>query len=255
MSRTIQPARAELSALSIGSTRPRWSVARLAGGLVLGVWAGMFWFLLLADRVPFYLSTRTSWVVPIGAVLLTAAAIGRLGAARSIDATPLLRRDAIVMALMLVPVLIIMVLPPATLGSFSASKKTSFSSLNYSTIYGEITDDSPITFLSIAAGQTSTPGARALAKRAGSDVDLVGFVTRFDSTPTDEFYLTRYVVTCCVSDATITQVRVVDVPAGTVEIDEWVEVKGQIYPLGREAIVTQTSITPAETPEVPYLTP
>ena len=54
-----------------------WSWSRVAGGLVLAAWAFLFWFLQISGRVNLYLSTRTSWVVPIGAVLLTLAAVGR----------------------------------------------------------------------------------------------------------------------------------------------------------------------------------
>ena len=47
--------------------------------MVLAAWAGLFWFLWISGREAFYLSTRTDWVVPIAAVLLTAATVGRLG--------------------------------------------------------------------------------------------------------------------------------------------------------------------------------
>ena len=232
-----------------------WSSSRVAGGLVLGAWAVMFWWLFITGKVNLYLSTRTSWVVPVGAVLLTLAGLGRIAASRVRSPEPLERREAVVMALMVVPVVLVMVLPPATLGTFSASKKTSFSSVKYSSIYDQITTTSEITLLSIAAGQTSDDGSAALAKRAGSEVDFVGFVTREPDTPADEFLLTRYVITCCVADATIVQVRVVNVTPGQFTDNEWVEVKGQVYPLGREVIVNATSVEKAPTPDKPYLSP
>lgn len=232
-----------------------WSQPRVLGGIVLVAWAVMFWFLFLSGRVYLYLSTRTSWVVPVGAVLLTFAAVGRLAASRVPRAEPLRRREAVVLALMALPVIVVLVLPPATLGTFSAAKKTRFSSVNLRTFYGEITSTSEITLLSVAAGQTSDAGAEALAKRAGSDVDFVGFVTRYPDTRADELLLTRYVITCCVADATITQVRVVNVPPGQFEPNQWIEVKGQIYPLGREVIVNASSVTGVPRPAKPYLTP
>ncbi|MBA3690077.1 MAG: TIGR03943 family protein [Actinobacteria bacterium] len=232
-----------------------WSQPRVLGGIVLAAWAAMFWFLFLSGRVFLYLSTRTSWVVPIGAVLLTLAAAGRLAASRVPNPEPLRRREAVVLTLMILPVLVVLVLPPATLGNFSAAKKTRFSSVNLRTFYGEITSTSEITLLSVAAGQTSDAGAEALAKRAGSDVDFVGFVTRYPDTPADELLLTRYVITCCVADATITQVRVVNVPPGRFEPNQWIEVKGQIYPLGREVIVNASSVAGVPRPAKPYLTP
>ena len=59
-----------------------WSPSRVATGAVLGAWASLFWFLLVTDRWSLYLSTRTFWVVPTGAILLTIAAVGRLMTAR-----------------------------------------------------------------------------------------------------------------------------------------------------------------------------
>ncbi|MEO8292452.1 MAG: TIGR03943 family protein [Actinomycetota bacterium] len=235
--------------------RRTWSQARLFGGVVLGMWAVMFWFLFLSGRVYLYLSTRTAWVVPVGAVLLTLAAVGRLAASRVPAAEYLRRREAVVLTLIVLPVIVVLVLPPATLGTFSAAKKTRFSSVNLRTFYGEITSTSEITLLSVAAGQTSDAGSEALAKRAGSDVDFVGFVTRYADTPADELLLTRYVITCCVADATITQVRVVNVSPGQFEPNDWIEVEGQIYPLGREVIVNATSVAGVPRPAKPYLTP
>jgi putative membrane protein len=259
MSRTVSiPAsRSSKAGSRIRSLRGGWSPARLAGGLVLTAWAAMFWWLLATGRVNLYLSTNTSWVVPVGAVLLTAAAIGRLASARGSESEPIGRREEIILALMIVPVILVMVLPPATLGSFSASKKTTYSpgvTLS-SSFYDDITSTSEITLLSVAAGQTSNQGSQALAKRAGADVDFIGVASRDPSTPADEFLLTRYVITCCVADATIVQVRVVNVSPGAIQPNDWVEVRGQLYPLGRTMLVNADSVAVVPRPAKPYLTP
>ena len=52
-------------------------------------WAGLFWFLFVTGRTSLYLSTRTSWLVPTGAAILTVAAIGRLATARAATTEPL----------------------------------------------------------------------------------------------------------------------------------------------------------------------
>jgi putative membrane protein len=238
------------------SLRPRrcWSPGRIAGALVLGAWAALFWFLLLSGRENLYLSTRTSWVVPVGAVLLTAAAMGRIATVRVQSPEPLRMREAWVMGLMVVPVVLIMALPPVTLGSFSAGKRTAYSGAGFAASVGAI-GTGELTLIDVAAAQTSKEGEQALAKRAAEDVDFVGFVTRYPDTPADEFMLTRYVVTCCVADATVAQVRVVNVPPGEFDVNQWVEVKGQIYPLGREVIVNASDITNVSRPDRPYLTP
>jgi len=247
--------RATAHARSHGSSMPRtWSPGRATGGLVLAAWAGLFWFLLLTGRDDLYLSTRTSWVVPVGAALLTAAAAGLIVSARVRTPRPLSSREAWVMGLMVVPVVVILALPPATLGSFSASKRPGFSSAGFG---GSLADagSGPLTLVDVAAAQYSKAGEQALARRAGEQVDFIGIVTRFADTPAGEFVLTRYIITCCVADATTAQVRVVNVPPGKFEANDWVEVKGPIYPLGKQVIVNATSVEEVARPAGPYLTP
>ena len=148
----------------------------------------------------------------------------------------------------------ILAAPPATLGTFSAGKRADFAGAGFATSASDIGDGS-ITLVDVAAGQTSPEGERALAARAGETVRFVGFVSRFDDTPADEFVLTRYVVSCCVADAMIASVRTVNVTPGVFAEDEWVEVRGTIYPVGREVIVSASAIRKVERPERPYLTP
>jgi uncharacterized membrane protein YcgQ (UPF0703/DUF1980 family) len=84
-------------------------------------------------------------------------------------------------------------------------------------------------------------------------VSFVGFVTRYDDTPADEFLLTRYVVSCCVADAMVAQVQIVNVTPGAFADGEWVKVAGTIYPLGREVIVDASSVASVGRPARPYL--
>ena len=56
---------------------------------MLGAWGAMFWALWLTDRTYLYLSTRTAWLVPMGAVIMSVAAIGRLATARTAHDEPL----------------------------------------------------------------------------------------------------------------------------------------------------------------------
>jgi putative membrane protein len=231
--------------------RRRWSPARLAGAIVLASWATLFWFLLLSGRDAFYLSTRTEWVVPVAALLLTASAAGRIASARVTATQPLRRHDLAVAAAMVVPVLLVLVLPPATLGTFSAGKRAGVTGVGPATsgIGGELT------LVDVAAAQTTPEGERALARHAGETVTFVGLVARYGDTPADELLLTRYVVSCCVADATVAQVRVVNVTPGTFEDDEWVQVTGTIFPIGRQVIVNATAggIVEVARPERPYL--
>lgn len=249
---SVRAAGAAEPRLRTGAGR-RWSPGRVAGTLVLAAWAALFWFLLVTGRDAFYLSTRTDWVVPVAAVLLTSAAIGRLASARAAAPEPLRRRELWIMALMVVPVLLVMALPPATLGAFSAGTRVGFAGAGFSASAGGV-GAGELTLIDVAAAQTTPEGERDLTKRAGETVAFVGFVVRYPDTPADELMLTRYVVSCCVADATVAQVRVVNATPGAFEDNEWVEVTGTIYPLGREVIVNASAVRAVPRPERPYLT-
>jgi len=244
------------TAQAVAEARPprRWSPSRVAGTAVLGAWAFLFWFLWLSGRDALYLSTRTAWVVPVAAALLTAATLGRLASARVTTPETLRAREAWIMGLMVVPVVLVLAAPPATLGTFSAGKRSGFSGTGFAASASEI-GEGELTLVDVAAAQTTPEGERALAGRAGESVSFVGFVVRRDDTPADEILLTRYVVSCCAADAAVAQVRVVNVTPGEFEPDEWVEVTGPIYPLGREVIVDAQQVVEVDRPDRPYLTP
>jgi uncharacterized repeat protein (TIGR03943 family) len=231
-----------------------WKGARVAQAGVLAAWAALFWTLLLAGRSALYLSPRTAWLVPVGAALLSVGALGRLASARTGPSEPLDRREAWALALVAFPVVVLLALPPATLTSFAASRRASFVQAGFRTSPSEIASGS-LTLIDVAGAQTSEEGERALARRAGETVSFVGFVVRRPGTPADEFLLTRFIVSCCVADATIAQVRVVDAPPGRFGPDDWVRVTGRIYPLGREVIVDASSVVGVPRPARPYLTP
>jgi uncharacterized repeat protein (TIGR03943 family) len=226
----------------------------VAGTVVLGAWAGLFWFLWITGREALYLSTRTDWVVPVAAALLTAATIGRLASAKVAMPKPIPARELWIMGLMVVPVVLVVFSRPATLGSFSTGKRAGFSGTSVAGAASDI-GSGELTLVDVAAAETTPEGARALAKRAGETVDFVGFVSIRDDTPADELLLARYVVTCCAADATIAEVRVVNVTPGQFSNEDWVRVRGTIYPLGREVIVDASDVTAVERPDHPYLTP
>src|SRR3954467_4786102 len=175
------------------------SPIRLASAIVLFAWAVLFWFVLLTGRTQLYLSNRTSWVVPIGAVLLTAAAIGRLFSLRAEEPEPLHIREAWILGVMVLPVVALLVLPPATLSSFAATKRP-FVTAGVSASSTDIANGA-LTLVDVAAAQTSREGAKALAARAGDEATFVGFVTPIPGNPAGEFLLTRYYITCCIADA------------------------------------------------------
>lgn len=226
----------------------RISPARFAVTMALAAWAVLFWFLLVTGRWALFVSDRTFWVVPMGAVVLSVAAVGRGLTVRAQHPEPILRSQAWGLGLIVLPVVAVLALPPAALGSYAASRR-SLSTGFIST--GDI--GAEVSLVDVAGAMWSPEAQEALAERAGSRVDFTGIVTLRDGTPADEFTLTRFMVSCCVADALSVQVRVVGAPPGRFEEDQWVRVVGTIYPLGREVVVDAARVEEVARPGRPYL--
>ena len=232
----------------------RLSPARVVTGLALTAWAAVFWFLLLSDRSQLFVSSRTFWVIPLGAIVLSAAAIGRLATARVRRPEPLAGRTLWWVGLVILPVIVVLVQPPTALGSYAASRRSA-SAGGFAAASGEDISQGPLELVDVAASSWSRDAMRALIRRAGSQVDFVGFVTRRSGMPDDEFVLTRFIVSCCVADALSVQVRVVGVPPGEFAEDQWVRVRGTFYPVGGEILVDASDVQAVPRPSHPYLNP
>ncbi len=241
-----------MSTVTAGVTT-RWSPVRIATGVVLGMWGLMFWMLLATGRTYLYLSSRTAWLVPMGAVLMSVAAIGRLATARSVQAESLGRRQSWALGVIALPVVLVMALPPSALGAYSVGKRATFGGSAIGATARDVTG--PLDFVDIGAAQSFPAAMQQLEARAGEPIALEGFVTHEASAPPDEILLTRYIITCCVADATIAQVRVVGLPPGEYLDEAWLRVTGAVYPVGREVLVAADTAEPIPVPEQPYLTP
>ena len=227
-----------------------WSPARVGAGLVIGAWAALFWFVWAAGRTSLYLSTRTAWLIPMGAILMTVAAVGRLASARVERTEHLGSRETVMFGVIALPVVLLLALPPATLGSYAAGRRSNSTGIAAS---ARIVSG-PIDFVDIAAARSVKTAAADLRARAGERVTMDGFVT-VDEGDTDRFQLTRFVITCCVADATVAQVRIVGLPPGNYPTDEWLQVTGAVYPVGREVLVAADTVQQIPVPSEPYLTP
>ena len=237
-----------------GAPIRRVSPRRALSFATLAAWAGLFWFLIASNRTSLYLSSRTAWVVPVGALILTIAGVGRLLSLRSPTTEPVRLSEAAGIALVVLPVVVVLALPPASLGTFAASRRSSLAGAGFAGSSGDISTGA-VTLVDVAAAVRSKEAMQTLVKRAGSDVSFVGFVARDPSMPADEFSLTRFLISCCAADALTVQTRVVGAPAGKFNDDDWVRVQGQIFPLGREVLVDASSVTKVSRPAHPYLSP
>jgi uncharacterized repeat protein (TIGR03943 family) len=101
-----------------------------------------------------------------------------------------------------------------------------------------------------------TPDPQAFA---GQTARLIGFVYRDERFESDAFMLSRFVVSCCVADASAVGVIVRSPQAEALPADQWVEVSGHFEP-GQFAnrptpILIADVITKTTQPNQPYLYP
>ena len=238
------------------TARPALAFApgRVLGAVALASWALLFAWLLAGGRTALYLGARTSWVVPFGLAILVAALLGRLASLKTSQPRGVTAGAALSTAVIVAPVVLIIALPPASLGNYAASRRSTVGGA----AFGSSTEDigkGRITLFDVAGGLRSRESMKALVARAGADVSFVGFVARASGMPADEFMLTRFIVTCCAADALSIQVRVVGAPPGRLAPHDRVRVRGKMYPLGREVLVDASSVEPTPRPEHPYLNP
>ena len=219
--------------------------------MLLVAWAGLFWYLWLTDRWSLFLADRVQWIVPVAAIAFTLGAIGRLVARGGDDEPePFSSRRAWRFALGVAPVLLILIVPLGTLSSFAANRRTDFTSARFS-VGAPLKQGQPLTFQGLVGAGATDEGRAALAQRQGEAVRLVGLTM---SPRDDGFELTRFVVSCCVVDASVVQVPVLGAPGG--EEGAWVQVDGR---LGIDAegkpTIHADSVAPADQPDPPYLSP
>ena len=231
-----------------------WSPVRLLRAGALGAWAALFFWLLISGRASLYLSTRTSWVIPLGAILSTACLAGILASARVREVEPIGWRAALSTAAIVLPVVVMVATPPVSLGAFAAGRRGALT-LGPAGAATSPTDmaGGRIELVDVAGALRDRSAMRALVERAGSRVSWIGFVNREPGMPADEFFLTRFLVTCCAADAVSLQVRVVEAPPGEFRVDDWVRVDGSVYPLGSEVLVDASGVTKVPRPKRPYL--
>ncbi|MFP7760702.1 TIGR03943 family putative permease subunit [Marisediminicola sp. LYQ134] len=156
----------------------------------------------------------------------------------------------------------LIVLPPATLSSATASQREINSSgVDTST---ELLDDAEDSSASVASftvldwasilRQTSDP-----AFYAGKTAEVVGFVTEDADDPDNVFYVSRFIITCCAVDA-----QPIGVPVylenwkSELAIDQWVTVTGEFEinpsPSSSESVaLVPVEVVPTDQPSEPYL--
>jgi uncharacterized repeat protein (TIGR03943 family) len=91
---------------------------------------------------------------------------------------------------------------------------------------------------------------------AGQSVDVVGFVFHGKDDAPEHFQVARFVVACCVADATGHSLPVHWPGSATLQQDSWVHVVGHVVATpGGTAEIQATSVDLVEAPSNPYIYP
>jgi putative membrane protein len=219
--------------------------------LALVAWAGVFAWLWATGESVRYLGPRTQWVVPVGAIGLTLAAVGYLYATRSESSSRIGLREGLGLVGLVLPVMAAAVLANAQLGALAASNKLSSRGIDSSALARLASRDAKhIGFLQLNAAGRDEGLTRELGLGEGKSVELTGFV----SSTGRLFTLSRFYITCCVADAVPIGVRVSAGPRGAkLEKDDWIDVTGALARGHREWIVRALRIEHVKPPSDPYL--
>lgn len=238
--------------------------------------SGMGFFLLnrfFSGQLLVYIHQRYVWLVlPSAVSILTLAYIlfNRRPLHRSEESGFLIEKEAPANAhwrllLMLIPLVLGVVVPISPLDAEAAASRQVRQSLTFSS-------DPNLSEMVLALD----PGTRSIlewlwafdaaedkAQLEGQPVNLEGFVIFDENLPEGQFLISRFVITCCVADATAIGLAVEPKDADTLITDTlkdtggWVEVTGSMHITRRQGepslLVKADQIRLIERPEQPYL--
>ena len=224
-----------------------------AVGLV--AWGALFGWLWLSGESVRYLGPRTQWVVPVGAIGLTLAAIGYLHATRNAPSSRVRPLELLGVAALVAPILAAATLAHAQLGSLAASNKLSSRGIDPSALARLAAKDAHgIGFLQLNAAGRDADLSRALGLSPGTPVRLVGFASS-EPRRGAPFELSRFYITCCIADAVPVGVHVDpgDVARLKAHKNDWLDVTGVLTRGHREWIVRAVRAQHVDAPSNPYL--
>lgn len=224
---------------------------------------GHFLYAKLMDgTLLFYINRRFAWLTFLAALALTALSVVTFRAAAATKNHDHHRHRVTWGTLLLValPAILGTLIPPVPLGSDAlANRSVTTTGLGgagtgtTTTLVSVPTERDLLDWLQ-AFGSDPDPAAFA-----GQEAALIGFVYRDERCHDDQFMLSRFVITCCVADATAVGMVVRWPDAPELAADEWVEVHGtfEAGQFGGETIpvLAADRVRPTEMPNQPYLYP
>lgn len=231
---------------------------------------GLGFFLLnrfFSGQLLIYIHQRYVWLVlpsAIGILTLAYILFNRRPLHRSEEDGLLIEKEAPHNAhwrliLMLIPLVLGIVVPISPLDAEAAATRQVRQSLTFSSD-PTLTD----TVLALEPGTRSIlewlwafDAAQDKNQLEGQPVNLEGFVIVNENVPEGQFLVARFVITCCVADATAIGIAVDPSGTDTIMPEGWVSIRGtmQISRMdGQPALLIEaTEIQRIERPEQPYL--
>jgi len=238
--------------------------------------SGLGFFLLnrfFSGQLLIYIHQRYVWLVlPSAVCILTLAYIlfNRRPLHRSEESGLLIEKEAPPNAhwrlmLMLIPLVLGVVVPISPLDAEAAASRQVRQSLTFSTdpnLSEMVLSLDPGT-RSILEWLWAFDAAEDTGQFEGQPVNLEGFMIIDDSLPEGQFLIARFVITCCVADATPIGVAVDPgetdalMPDTLADIGGWVRVTGTMQVTRRQGgpalLIKASQIVPIERPDQPYL--
>jgi uncharacterized repeat protein (TIGR03943 family) len=246
----------------------------LAGG-------GLMLYAKLSDgTLAFYINQRFAWLTLVGVILFVMLALTMVYRAMSAPKTPALevldagevlpltrktarvhshRASWLTLGLLALPVLIGFFTPARPLGAGAIETRG----------IGLVAPERPG---SVTQAQRVAMGPKNIldwlrefsrnadpSAFAGKEVDVIGFVYRDPRNGENEFWVSRFTVSCCVADASALGLLVKTDEAAPLATDSWVRVTGR-FAAGEFAgeklpVLVADTIEPTEQPSQPYLYP
>jgi uncharacterized repeat protein (TIGR03943 family) len=165
-------------------------------------------------------------------------------------------------ALVALPVVLGLLVPPQPLGAAALSNREVNVTMQGSALPAAVraaaqkdsTSKNVLDWLHTFAGSDNP-----IADHAGDPARVTGFVFRDERFDTDQFMVTRFVVSCCVADANVAGLVVRWPQAAELPADQWVEVTGTIQAGALDGenlpLLAADTVTPVDVPQQPYLYP
>jgi len=175
-----------------------------------------------------------------GVVLIVAALTTFWYERRARHAAPHAHREPRVAWLLLLPMLVLLLLAPPALGSFSAARSGTALGAAPASDQPPLPEGDPVRLSMMDyASRAVYDNGRSLA---GRHLTLSGFVLPGDG---GTWYLTRMVITCCAADAQPIKVGLTGTVPGRLKANDWIQVTG--------SYATRKDRDPVNQEPIPYL--